>query len=366
MLLDGTQIAVDSFGHDALLFFCSHAHEDHLQGLHGAWSRGLVYCSETTARILSSRWPSLAGRLRPLPLSTHQMSLGETPLEVTLLDANHVPGAVMFVFSGHFGTLLHTGDFRLHPCHMALASLAPLRNGLTRIFLDNTFCHPDFAFPSREDAIKDALTRVSMKWPCLLFVAVYTLGKELLLGSLASYLCTSVFVPESRVQSLHEAGVAPELFVKQPCEPATMPESELRQLGLRGCVWAVKRKQMRQLHSRAASFGIATVGLSPTGWCADGECDGIETLQYSDHCSFLELVQFLCALPLAPVTLVSPVPTELRKFSYDGVYGMQQLLEFSGVPSITYSHEHVALAPRRAVRRLSPCRNPRRVAARYA
>jgi len=57
-------------------------------------------------------------------------------VSVTLIDANHCPGAAMFLFRGYFGTVLHTGDFR-----WVLLCAAPL----PALSTDCCSCDPDFA-----------------------------------------------------------------------------------------------------------------------------------------------------------------------------------------------------------------------------
>lgn len=263
----------------------------------------------------------------------------------------------MFIFSGYFGTLLYTGDFRLHPDHAHLGALPILRRGISRIFLDNTFCHPVFSYPSRETATKELLATVASKWPCLLLVSVYKLGKELLLQTLARHLGTRVLLPPARAAAISALSLPEDLFMPEPCMPADAPSEELWQLGLRGCIWAVAGKQLRPLLQWASSNGIPTVGILSTGWSAlnynsdlsndaadvgvHDSNDGVYECAYSDHCSFLELVQFLSCLPRAPVTLISPVPRP-GTFGYDGIEGVQKLLQFSEAPSISYREKSAA------------------------
>ncbi|KAF7314231.1 DRMBL domain-containing protein [Mycena kentingensis (nom. inval.)] len=55
--------------------------------------------------------------LKALPLNTPtEFELSDTEkVAITLLDANHCPGSVMFLVQGEHGAILHTGDFRAEP-----------------------------------------------------------------------------------------------------------------------------------------------------------------------------------------------------------------------------------------------------------
>lgn len=88
--------------------------------LQGKWRKGDIYCSPLTAQILPLVTRPLRRRckgvssnvIRPLELNRwHQMD----GFSVMLVDANHVPGSVMFIFEGERipeGRILFTGDFR--------------------------------------------------------------------------------------------------------------------------------------------------------------------------------------------------------------------------------------------------------------
>lgn len=68
---------------------------DHYGGLTDTWSAGPIYCSEVTARFVVHALGVRLSYLHPLPMDTPVMIHG---VEVTLVDANHCPGAVQFLF----------------------------------------------------------------------------------------------------------------------------------------------------------------------------------------------------------------------------------------------------------------------------
>ncbi|PVH94753.1 hypothetical protein DM02DRAFT_675983 [Periconia macrospinosa] len=132
-------IRIDYFrqqpGHKApLACFLSHVHSDHLTGLESLRAP-FVYCSAATREILlrlekyhyrvnfsrgilESRNVTYDRSMRklakPLPLDTPttiELAPGNK-IRVTLVDANHCVGAVMFLIEGDGKAILYTGDIR--------------------------------------------------------------------------------------------------------------------------------------------------------------------------------------------------------------------------------------------------------------
>ncbi|KAJ7057047.1 beta-lactamase-like protein, partial [Mycena amicta] len=66
--------------------------------------------------------------LKALPLNTPtEIELSNDDfVTITLFDANHCPGAVMFLVEGKYGSILHTGDFRAEPWFLDSLTHNPL------------------------------------------------------------------------------------------------------------------------------------------------------------------------------------------------------------------------------------------------
>jgi DNA cross-link repair 1A protein len=82
-------------------------------------------------------------------------------VEVTLMDANHCPGAAILLFKVDDSYYLHTGDFRFHS---SMKSYAPLQGiKIKGLFLDNTFCDPKYVFPPQHVAIQSIVNTVKQE-----------------------------------------------------------------------------------------------------------------------------------------------------------------------------------------------------------
>lgn len=117
---------------------------------------------------------------------------GSVTMRVTLIDANHCPGAVMFLLSSYWGTHLHTGDFRFHPSMLLHPALHDVE--VSMLFLDNSFCDPACVFPAPEVAVQRAAAIIKTHADHDVVIAIDTLGKERFLLELARVGCVRLFV----------------------------------------------------------------------------------------------------------------------------------------------------------------------------
>lgn len=65
---------------------------DHTTGLYKSFSAGKIYCSHGTANLIVELMGVNRERVVPLPMDTPVLVAG---FELTLIDANHCPAAVM-------------------------------------------------------------------------------------------------------------------------------------------------------------------------------------------------------------------------------------------------------------------------------
>ncbi|KAL5229833.1 hypothetical protein ABZP36_028609 [Zizania latifolia] len=136
--------------------FLTHAHRDHLAGI-TATTVATVYASRLTIRIARHIFPQLDRGDAFVEVEVGVPVLVPDPdgdFTVTAFDANHCPGAVMFLFEGAFGSVLHTGDCRFTPD--CLHALPPGRVA-DYIFLDCTFANCALQLPTKETSIRQVI-----------------------------------------------------------------------------------------------------------------------------------------------------------------------------------------------------------------
>ncbi|XP_043102400.1 5' exonuclease Apollo [Puntigrus tetrazona] len=303
-VLPDTPIAVDCWQlrkcHHVRLFFLSHMHADHTSGLSSTWSHRPIYCSPLTAKLLQRKLKVKEKWIRPLEIGEAHMllldDLGKERLTVTLIDANHCPGAVMFLFEGYFGTRLYTGDFRYTP---SMLREQCLRNTTTIdvLYLDNTNCDPTRAVPSRQRATQQIKEIIRAHPGFAVVIGLYSLGKESLLVELAMEFKTWVEVDGEHLETLRVLEL-PDIFTTDSGA---------------GRIRVVSQSMINASNLQAWNKVQPTIAILPTSRPMISCHSNVYVVPYSDHSSYQELEDFVSAL--RPISLVPIVGNCLPYFS---------------------------------------------------
>ncbi|KAI3409163.1 Lactamase_B domain-containing protein [Psidium guajava] len=234
--IPGTLFSVDAFRYGCVegcsAYFLTHFHADHYGGLTKRWSHGPIYCTPLTARLVRLCLYVNPSFIRPLELNDEHTIGG---VRVTLLEANHCPGAALIHFRLSNGQCyLHTGDFRASKLMQTYPLLANQRVDV--LYLDTTYCNPRYKFPSKEDVL-NYIVRVSndflKKQPkTLIVVGAYSIGKECVYLALSKALGVKVHANASRRRILQSFNW-PELSERISSNPKdtylhVLPISSLR------------------------------------------------------------------------------------------------------------------------------------------
>ncbi|XP_030512267.1 5' exonuclease Apollo [Rhodamnia argentea] len=186
--------------------FLTHAHRDHSVGIASPSSRP-IYSTRLTKALVLHHFPQLDGSLFVEIEAGQSLVVDDPdgPFAVTAFDANHCPGAVMFLFEGAFGNILHTGDCRLTPkCVLNLPDKYIGGKGkepqrpLDFLYLDCTFGKYRQSMPSKHSAIRQVIDCI-WKHPDapVVYLTCDLLGQEEILAEVSRIFGSKIYVDKA-------------------------------------------------------------------------------------------------------------------------------------------------------------------------
>ncbi|KAI3812205.1 hypothetical protein L1987_16912 [Smallanthus sonchifolius] len=321
-------ISVDRWAEGSQVYFLTHLHADHTVGLSPRWKKGPVFCSHISARLFHHKFPGFdTSLIRTLEigqwysLSLVSLSTGsQTKVEVMAIDANHCPGAVMYLFRGAFGITLYTGDFRWEVTseiaqmgkNMLLKALK--NDKIDTLYIDNTYCNPSYSFPSREVAAQQVVNIINSYPEHDIIIGIDTLGKEDLLLYISKMLKVKIWVWPERLQTMHLLGLHDNFTTKTTLTRVrAVPRYSFSVETLEGLntmrptigimpsglSWKLKKVGCKDLSSGLSSLKTET-GNDLNMNMRNRYTNNIErhhqyiyTVPYSDHSCFSEIVEFV-------------------------------------------------------------------------
>ncbi|QCD97263.1 benzoate 4-monooxygenase [Vigna unguiculata] len=327
--IPGTPFTVDAFRYGYVegcsAYFLSHFHCDHYGGLSKKWSHGPIYCSPLTGRLVQMCLSVNPLYIHPLEFNTEHVIDG---VKVTLLEANHCPGAALIHFSlPNDQRYLHTGDFRA--CKPMQAYRLLVNQRVNVLYLDTTYCNPKYRFPSKEDVlnyvVKITKNHLKIHHRTLVVVGAYSIGKECVYLAISKALGVKIYANASRRRILQAFGwsdLSDRLCtIGNDTLLHVLPMSSLRPETLKDYLKTYKDQF------------TAVLAFRPTGWTFNDKISNdlelikpvtkgnitIYGVPYSEHSSFTELrdfVQFLRPEKIIPTVNVGNAANREKMQSY--------------------------------------------------
>ncbi|KAM6105158.1 DNA cross-link repair 1A protein [Pterocles gutturalis] len=299
--IPGTGFTVDAFQYGEIegctAYFLTHFHSDHYCGLTKNFMFP-IYCNKITGNLVKSKLRVKEEYIHVLPMDTECTVNG---IKVVLLDANHCPGATMILFYLPSGTvILHTGDFRADPSMERYPALVGQQ--VHTLYLDTTYCSPEYTFPSQQEviqfAVNTAFETVTLNPRTLVVCGTYSIGKEKVFLAIAEVLGSKASVSRDKyktLQCLESAAV--DSLISVDWDSTLLHVLPMMQINFKGL--------QDHLNKFSENFD-QVLAFKPTGWTYSDSCLSLVDIKpqkrgkitiygipYSEHSSYLEMKRFV-------------------------------------------------------------------------